>query len=247
MLDGLDELAEPVRAKAIAALNAELTPADQLILTCRTEEYASAVAGCAGDVLAGAAVIEPVPLKASDVLRHLERCLPPGRAGWPRLFTQLKAEPAGVLARALSTPLTLWLLRKVYVDGRREPSGLCDPSAFPTVDAITEHLLDQLVEAVVSAAAGERRWSAANAERWLGFLADRLDTRGEYDYVARQSVLTPAALASRVRRRLPLRLTAFLADMHRLGLLRRVGPAYQFRHAKLQDRLASAYRSGHID
>jgi hypothetical protein len=38
--------------------------------------------------------------------------------------------------------------------------------------------------------------------------------------------------------RLPLRLMRFLDDAHRLGLLRAVGPTYQFRHAELQDHLA---------
>jgi hypothetical protein len=41
-----------------------------------------------------------------------------------------------------------------------------------------------------------------------------------------------------VRRRLPWRLMAFLDDAYRLGLLRVVGSAYQFRHAELQDHLA---------
>jgi hypothetical protein len=36
----------------------------------------------------------------------------------------------------------------------------------------------------------------------------------------------------------PLRLMSFLDDAHRLGVLRQVGPYYQFRHALLQDRLA---------
>ncbi|KII00248.1 hypothetical protein LP52_02780 [Streptomonospora alba] len=40
--------------------------------------------------------------------------------------------------------------------------------------------------------------------------------------------------------RLPRRLMSFLDDAHRLGLLRAVGPTYQFRHAKLQDRLADS-------
>ncbi|MEV1172990.1 NACHT domain-containing protein [Nonomuraea sp. NPDC049784] len=40
--------------------------------------------------------------------------------------------------------------------------------------------------------------------------------------------------------RLPWQLMAFLADMHRLGLLRQAGRLYQFRHAALQDRLADA-------
>lgn len=39
--------------------------------------------------------------------------------------------------------------------------------------------------------------------------------------------------------RLPLRLMKFLDDMHRSGVLRAVGPVYQFRHAELQAHLAS--------
>jgi hypothetical protein len=47
-----------------------------------------------------------------------------------------------------------------------------------------------------------------------------------------------ASLWLGVRRRLPLRLMGFLDDAYRLGLLRVVGPVYQFRHADLQDHLA---------
>lgn len=43
------------------------------------------------------------------------------------------------------------------------------------------------------------------------------------------------------RRTLPLRLPEFFDDAHRLGLLRRVGPVYQFRHADLQDHLARCH------
>ena len=41
-----------------------------------------------------------------------------------------------------------------------------------------------------------------------------------------------------LRGRLPWRLFAFLEDAHKKGLLRQVGDVYQFRHARLQDRLA---------
>jgi hypothetical protein len=37
---------------------------------------------------------------------------------------------------------------------------------------------------------------------------------------------------------IPIRLMDFLEDAHRLGVLRQLGPYYQFRHALLQDRLA---------
>jgi hypothetical protein len=38
----------------------------------------------------------------------------------------------------------------------------------------------------------------------------------------------------------PLRLMNFLDDAHERNVLRTVGPVYQFRHARLQDRLAGA-------
>lgn len=40
------------------------------------------------------------------------------------------------------------------------------------------------------------------------------------------------------RGRTPLRLMTFLDDAHRRGVLRRVGPTYEFRHARLRERLA---------
>jgi NACHT domain len=48
-----------------------------------------------------------------------------------------------------------------------------------------------------------------------------------------------AALWLALRRRLPFRLITFLDDAHRLGLLRVVGPVYQFRHSDLQRHLVA--------
>jgi hypothetical protein len=41
------------------------------------------------------------------------------------------------------------------------------------------------------------------------------------------------------RGRTALRLMAFLDDAHRRSILRRVGPTYEFRHARLRERLAA--------
>jgi hypothetical protein len=43
---------------------------------------------------------------------------------------------------------------------------------------------------------------------------------------------------------LPLRLMAFLDDAHQRGVLRQAGAVYQFRHARLQDRLVDDARTG---
>ncbi|MFF4403231.1 NACHT domain-containing protein [Streptomyces sp. NPDC001262] len=53
---------------------------------------------------------------------------------------------------------------------------------------------------------------------------------------------TIARLLLAARGQLPWRLQAFLADAHRLGILRQVGPVYQFRHARLQHHLAAPPR-----
>ena len=47
-------------------------------------------------------------------------------------------------------------------------------------------------------------------------------------------------------RRLPLRLIAFLDDAHHRGVLRQTGASYQFRHIKLQRRLANHHHSHDI-
>jgi len=47
-----------------------------------------------------------------------------------------------------------------------------------------------------------------------------------------------ARIAYAVAGLLPWRTMAFFGDMHRVGILRQVGAVYQFRHARLQDRLA---------
>ncbi|WP_414170182.1 NACHT domain-containing protein [Streptoverticillium reticulum] len=53
---------------------------------------------------------------------------------------------------------------------------------------------------------------------------------------------TIARLLLAARGQLPWQLQAFLADAHRLGILRQVGPVYQFRHARLQHHLAAPPR-----
>ncbi|WP_220448264.1 hypothetical protein, partial [Nonomuraea diastatica] len=57
-------------------------------------------------------------------------------------------------------------------------------------------------------------------------------------------VCTIAVARLALQRRLPWRVMDFLDDAHRLGLLRAVGPVYQFRHAALHDHLATADTAG---
>ncbi|MYR55010.1 hypothetical protein GTY54_01690 [Streptomyces sp. SID625] len=64
---------------------------------------------------------------------------------------------------------------------------------------------------------------------WAALLA------GPASNLAVATALTAVQLA--FRERTPVRLMAFLEDAHQRNLLRVTGPVYQFRHARLQERL----------
>ncbi|MEW9530169.1 NACHT domain-containing protein [Microbispora sp. NPDC049125] len=198
VLDGLDELPRQVRPLVLSALNA--APATKaVILTCRTSEYQTAVSLPGGDVLAGGAVIEPRPVKSSDVIAYVRNRLAPGQAGaWAGVLSAVKDDPDGPIARALSTPLVLWLLGKVYIETRADPARLCDAARFPTADAVTEHLLDNLVQATFAAIPPEqdtadphdhdhpfrprREWNPDDAKRWLSFIAHHMSAGDTRDF-----------------------------------------------------------------
>ncbi|HEU5025981.1 MAG TPA: hypothetical protein VFV01_13770 [Spirillospora sp.] len=168
----------------LTALNNTLTSDDGLILTCRTEQYISAVDAFGGDVLPSGAVIEPTPVAPAAAAAYLTACRPPrSSGGWPVVIAALRDHADTPLTRALTTPLTLWLVRKVYIDGGKDPSGLADPDRFPTPDAITEHLLSHLIDAIV---ATDPRWRSpgpAEVRRRLGLLAAHMHARGSRDLV----------------------------------------------------------------
>ncbi|WP_433174393.1 NACHT domain-containing protein [Actinoallomurus sp. CA-150999] len=189
VLDGLDELPEEVRPDALVALNAA-TADDPLILTCRTAEYEAAITRLGGAVLTGGAVIEPDPLRPGDAAAYLRSCLRERSDGdWRDLMSAL-ADRNAPITRALTTPLELWLLRKVYIDTGTDPGELLDTHRFPTATEITDHLLDHLVHAAITARSPHgngdpyrpsRSWDPDAAKRWLAFLADHLHAIGGRD------------------------------------------------------------------
>ncbi|MCS7482946.1 NACHT domain-containing protein [Umezawaea endophytica] len=192
VLDGLDELPERIRSTVLDRLNAAAE--DSLILTCRTTEYEQTLAHQGRRGLTGAAIIEPDRLKAADAATYLERSLPRSTVDrWATLLTALREDQSSLISRALSSPLTLWLVRKVYLEANAGPAELCDTNRFATVDAITEHLLDHLVDALITANPpqqeadeehpfGPRKsWDPTDAKKWLAFLAHHLEVIGSRD------------------------------------------------------------------
>ncbi len=327
VLDGLDEIPAERRSEVIGRLNASLHLDTGVIVTSRSTEYTETVR--AYDVLTAAAVIEPEPLTPREVTTYLKALLPRQLDdSWQTVLTALRDGTAGALAEVVASPLGLWLLRIVHIDGRRDPQPLIDPGRYPDAAALQHHLLEELIPATIrsrqSLPSGKdplrpahdhdpeqvRQWLTTLAIelrdaktrdwRWWQLARHTLTTRQIELAVRRASVLVfvlasmlvgmlalgllgglrfglvgmlvfglgsglgsglvvgllsglsfglatsktcwPAfvitSLWLRARRRLPLRLMGFLDDAYRLGLLRIVGPVYQFRHAVLQDHLA---------
>ena len=113
ILDGLDEIPGDLRPAVLRALSQQAT--FRLVLLARSAEMADAAARA---VLQGAAAVELQdidPATAADYLTRTQLDPPPHR--WQDLTARLRQEPGSPLARALSNPLMLTLVRDTYRAG----------------------------------------------------------------------------------------------------------------------------------
>ncbi|MFI9237072.1 NACHT domain-containing protein [Streptomyces sp. NPDC053079] len=189
ILDGLDELPAPTRARALARLRRSLNAPARLVLTCRSEEYEAAVADAA-TVLPAATVVQLTPLGTDDLRAYLPRTTPrtgPAPAAptkWAPVLAELSADAgppqAAVVRSVLSTPLMVSLARFVYSETHADPRDLLDGRRFPDAAAVERHLFDAFLSAAYEDSAGGL-WSGAQARRWAGYLAAHLRRGGEQD------------------------------------------------------------------
>ena len=110
ILDGLDEVPAEARADILQALNKQ-TPGRVVILT-RKEEMALAART---RYLTGSLAIELEPVSNADASAYLKRALdrPPPK-NWETLLLNLQSHPNGAIAKALSKPLTVGLVRDSF-------------------------------------------------------------------------------------------------------------------------------------
>jgi hypothetical protein len=174
IIDGIDELPAERRAEAITRIN-EVGSDRPLVVTSRPAEYSGAVAAAGREISRGA-VVEMLPLSLSTIERYLrEAAEPRSLERWQKVFDKLASEPAGPLAAALTNPLMLWLCRRIYGPGGPDPGQLAERPDFDGRRAIENHLLDGFLPAIYRDTGtddtGHPSWTAAQATRWLGFLA----------------------------------------------------------------------------
>ncbi|MGW7074798.1 NACHT domain-containing protein [Streptomyces sp. NPDC054866] len=186
VLDGFDEIPEPFRAMALDAINAALPLGQPLVLSSRVTEYGDTLAPARGVPvrLCGAAAVELRPLDAPDIADYLKR-----DAGGQAMKAAARWDPVvrllgtnAPVARALTTPLMLFLARTVYNPRPGEhdtvlptPADLCDLTRFPDTAVLRAHLFDAFVPAAYRPHPRYPcRWSPQQAEYALRYLARHL-------------------------------------------------------------------------
>jgi WD40 repeat protein len=188
IIDGLDEIPEFARRSAVRSLNHTLSRKPGVVVTCRSVEYDDDIQAGAAP-LRLAAVVEVMPLRTVDVVRHLDDVEWPDGTDWTEIANNLTTVPDGPLAAALSTPLMVSIARTVYQRCGGRPSELLDAERFNSRAVIEDYLTDRLVEAAYTTTrlpsgrqlGHQGRWNAEQARRWLTFLARYLSERRERD------------------------------------------------------------------
>lgn len=159
VLDALDEVARKVAAvKGIARMVGRDKP---LVLTCRTDDYEEIIRAT-GVPVGRAAVVELRPIDAEEAARYLESNTTDAPR-WKPLSQAVRENPDGPLARALSTPLAVYLAKTAFTPPGTDPAELL---ALQTASAVEQHLLDAYLPSLYP--------DPRDARRWFSYLAHRL-------------------------------------------------------------------------
>lgn len=163
-LDGLDELPEEVRGRALQAID-EQGLGLRVVVTSRRDEYEAALS--TGQLGAAAVVelLQPDPASIEDFL--VTGLVGERRAPWQKVAAYLRDNPDSVVASTLTTPLALTLARQTYsVDG--DPTELIAQGRYPTGNALLHHLIGRFLD---QAYPDDR--SRADALYWLAWIAGK--------------------------------------------------------------------------
>jgi hypothetical protein len=182
ILDGLDEISADLRPTALRALSRQAN--FRVVVLTRTAQMARSARQA---LLMGAAAVELQDVPAAIAAEYLTRAQrDPAPRGWGELIDRLRSQPKGALARALSSPLTLTLIRDTYssADDARELLQFCDAAGSGvTRKEVEDHLLDRILPAAYTPQPGSPlpRYQLAAAQQGLASIAARMNQDGTRD------------------------------------------------------------------
>jgi hypothetical protein len=171
-----------MRPVALRGLSQQAT--FRLVILTRLDEMAAAAAE---GYLEGAAAAELQDIDAATAARYLRRVqLDPAPPGWNELIDRLRQDSYSPIAEALSTPLTLTLVRDTYREGDsvRELLDLCVPAeGRASRDDIVYHLLDRVLPAAYDQRPGHSplTYDLETAQNALRCIAARMNQDGTRD------------------------------------------------------------------
>ncbi|WP_127152231.1 hypothetical protein [Streptomyces lydicus] len=174
-LDSFDEMASDLRHAALREID---RAAYRVVLFSRPDEFEAAVAD--GHLL-GAVALELSPVPTADAVVFLRTM--PRLAPWQRLITHLENEPDSTLSQTLSTPLTLTLLRDAFPPRRITDLDDMLAGRFASRHEVEEYLLGRLVKLRYrpESPASRLPYAPLQAERWLGYVAGRMNKQENDD------------------------------------------------------------------
>ena len=195
ILDGLDEMDAALRPAALQALS---DAPFRVVVLARSREMVQAASET---WLTGAIAVHLHDVTAPDAADYLQRARTgPPPAGWTDLLTRLREHPDSVLARGLSTPLPLTLLRDTYQAAGDDIRELLDPIRYRTTDALEQHLIARVLPAAYAPRPGRPppRYTEQQARQTLSFIARKMGKNRDlaWWHIPRWAPATPRVLAT---------------------------------------------------
>jgi hypothetical protein len=165
-LDGLDEMPDVLRSRAVERFTAEAA-GRRMVITSRPDEFRETI-DLGRRQLPYTAVIELRPVASKAAAEYLlEGKIGTARQAWQPIADHLLSQPDDVLALTLNTPLTLSLARAAYAS--EDPGGLLTRTLTDEHE-LRVHLLDQILSPPIptptSAPTPPTDW-AGSPVRWI--------------------------------------------------------------------------------
>ncbi|MEU9347019.1 NACHT domain-containing protein [Streptomyces sp. NPDC048278] len=193
VLDGLDELPQPLRARAVEAIDAAIPKGCWLLLTCRAEQYEATCR--AGSRLTRAAVVELRAVETRMAIDYLRQSKVAGDRRWDAVFEAIRGRPESTLARTMASPLMLYLTQTAYQASATEPAELLSGKEYASRENIEDRLLDRYLPAAYAESA-PGPYTQTRARRYLSLIARQMGRDGTVDFAWWQirSLLTGPAV-----------------------------------------------------
>ncbi|ARF55718.1 hypothetical protein B1H19_17415 [Streptomyces gilvosporeus] len=177
VLDGLDELPEPLRARAVRSIDAVIRNGCWLLVTCRDDEYERTCR--AGSHLTRAAVVELEAVGAEAAITYLKRSKVTGDERWNSVFDAMRGERESMPTQTMASPLMLYLAQKTYRASLTDPGELVSKARSP--EDVEDALLNRYLPAVYTDDTSSR-YKETRARRYLTLTARQMRRDGTVDF-----------------------------------------------------------------